>query len=176
MKWTWSEQRAIRFLIIFFALYLGWTVLYELVIQPWGKLDQLVINSCSNFSAALLNLLGYSTFTSSRETIRTIGIDGTHGLWIGDPCNGITLFALFSSFIVAFPGSTKHKLWFIPLGIMLIHLMNVIRIAVLCIIVFYNTNWLDFNHTYFFQILMYIFIFSLWWLWMKYFKPEHKQA
>jgi exosortase family protein XrtF len=111
--------------------------------------------------------MGYESFISDNATIRTVGIDGTHGLWIGDPCNGLTLFALFAIFIVAYPGPWKHKLWFIPVGITVIHFLNVMRITALCIIVMKRPEWLDFNHTYTFQLLMYGFIFGLWWIWIQ---------
>jgi exosortase family protein XrtF len=167
-----AGRKLVRFLLIFFALYFGWTILYDQLINPWGKLDTWVINASSSGSIWLLKLLGYNTFIGPSETIRTIGIDGTHGLWIGDPCNGITLFALFTSFIIAFPGQWKHKLWFIPAGILFIHFMNVIRITALCVIVLYRPDWLMFNHTYLFQILMYLFIFGLWWIWISRFSKK----
>jgi len=101
------------------------------------------------------------------ENIRTIGIDGTHGLWIGDPCNGLTLFALFTGFIIAYPGPLKKKLWFIPVGIIAIHFINIIRIVALSLIVYYfpDPEVLDFNHTYTFTLLVYGFVFSLWYVW-----------
>jgi exosortase family protein XrtF len=142
-------------------------MLYEWVIHPWGKLDTVVINDSSLWTAYVLELMGYESFISDNATIRTVGIDGTHGLWIGDPCNGLTLFALFAIFIVAYPGPWKHKLWFIPVGITVIHFLNVMRITALCIIVMKRPEWLDFNHTYTFQLLMYGFIFGLWWIWIQ---------
>jgi exosortase family protein XrtF len=171
-----AGRKLVRFLLIFFLLYFGWTVIYDQFINPWGKLDTLVINVSSSASLWLLELFGYQTFTGPSETIRTIGIDGTHGLWIGDPCNGIALFALFLSFIIAFPGSIKHKLWFAPAGLLAIFLMNVIRIAALCIIVLNHPDWLMFNHTYLFQITMYLFIFALWWLWISRFSKKSTPA
>lgn len=156
-----------RFIVLFIVLYLFWLMLYEWVIHPWGKLDTVVINDSSLWTAYVLELMGYESFISDNATIRTVGIDGTHGLWIGDPCNGLTLFALFAIFIVAYPGPWKHKLWFIPIGITVIHFLNVMRITALCIIVLKRPEWLDFNHTYTFQLLMYGFIFGLWWIWIQ---------
>ncbi|MGL4598180.1 MAG: exosortase X [Bacteroidia bacterium] len=161
------ERKLLRFLLFFILIYLGWYIIYELFIHPWGKLDMLVINDTVAHTQQLLHLFGYDVFVSNNETVRTVGIDGTHGLWIGDPCNGLTLFALFLSFIVAFPGAWKHKAWFIPTGILLIHLLNIIRVTCLCMIVKYNPTWLEFNHTYLFQLLMYGFIFLLWMIWIK---------
>lgn len=156
-----------RFIVLFIVLYIFWLMLYEWVIHPWGKLDTLVINDSSLWTAYVLELMGYESFISDNATIRTVGIDGTHGLWIGDPCNGLTLFALFAIFIVAYPGPWKHKLWFIPVGVTVIHFLNVMRITALCIIVLKRPEWLDFNHTYTFQLLMYGFIFGLWWIWIQ---------
>jgi exosortase family protein XrtF len=161
------DRRTLYFIGIFLGLYLLWTILYYSLLQPWGKLDTLVINDSSLWSLFFLKHLGFQTFVGPSPTMRTIGIDGTHGLWIGDPCNGLALFALFSTFIIAYPGNWKHKLWFIPAGITLIHAMNIIRITLLCIIVLKRPNWLEFNHTYLFQIIMYGFIFFLWFIWMK---------
>lgn len=176
MKLSPAEWRIARFLLLFFALYFGWTIFYDQLINPWGGLDTLVINASSNMAIGFLKLLGYSTFIDPSETIRTIGIDGTHGLWIGDPCNGISLFALFTSFVIAFPGPWRRKLWFIPLGILSIHLMNVIRITALCLLVRYRPDWLMFNHTYLFQVVMYAFIFGLWWLWIRRWSKPKPQA
>lgn len=162
-----KDNKIVRFIVLFIVLYLFWLMLYEWVIHPWGKLDTLVINDSSLWTAYVLELMGYESFISDNATIRTVGIDGTHGLWIGDPCNGLTLFALFAIFIVAYPGQWKHKLWFIPVGITVIHFLNVMRITALCVIVLKRPEWLDFNHTYTFQLLMYGFIFGLWWIWIQ---------
>ena len=162
-----KDNKIVRFIVLFIVLYLFWLMLYEWLIHPWGKLDTLVINDSSLWTAYVLDIMGYESFISDNATIRTVGIDGTHGLWIGDPCNGLTLFALFTIFIVAFPGPWKHKLWFIPVGITVIHFLNVMRITALCVIVLKRPEWLDFNHTYTFQLLMYGFIFGLWWIWIQ---------
>lgn len=176
MKFEEREKRILRFLALFIGLYAGWMMLYHWVIHPWGKLDTLVINDSSLWALWVLDTLGFSTFQGNHETIRTIGIAGTHGLWIGDPCNGLTLFALFSLFILAYPGKWKHKAWFIPAGIVLIHTLNILRIVALCIITQKAPDWLNFNHTYLFQILMYGFIFLLWYIWIKKFSTPSKDA
>jgi exosortase family protein XrtF len=171
MKLEARERKLLRFLLLFLGLYAAWKMLYDWVIHPRAVLDTLVINDTSLWSVWLLELLGYETFQGNHETIRTIGVQGTHGLWIGDPCNGLTLFALFSLFIIAYPGRWLHKLWYIPVGITLIHILNIIRITALCIITLKSPETLEFNHTYLFQILMYAFIFLLWFIWIRKFSP-----
>lgn len=149
-------------------LFLVWYFLYELWLHSETNVDLLVIKNLEDLSSRLLNLLGYSLIPDSDvEDIRTIGIDGTGGLWIGDPCNGLTLFALFVGFVIAYPGSWKHRLWFIPTGLLLIHVLNVLRISALAIILYEYQDFavLDFNHTYTFTIIVYSFVLMLWYLW-----------
>ena len=74
---------------------------------------------------------------------------------IGAPCDGVVLYALFIFFILAFPGSVKHKLWFIPLGALSVFYLNVLRIVGLAIIMDINEEWLAFNHDYTFTIIVY---------------------
>ncbi len=171
-----TKNPVFRFLAKFLAFYLLWYVLYEFLINPWGELDRLVINNSIFFTDHLLHLFGYKTFMSNDPTIRTIGVDGSHGIWIGDPCNGLALFSLFTCFMLALPGPWKHKTWFIPAGILVIHFLNILRITALCIIAYYSPEWLAFNHTYTFTILVYAFIFYFWILWVqRFFLPTRKR-
>ena len=119
------------------------------------------------FSSNILKSLGYNVLQEYPfdENFRTVIIDGVHGVWIGDPCNGIELFALFIGFVIAYPGRLINKLLFIPVGVVLIHIVNIIRVIALCMIDFYNSELLDFNHTYTFTITVYSFVFLLWYLW-----------
>lgn len=174
MKKDFLKNPVTRFLLLFILLYGGWYILYELVLHPWGKLDKLVINNSIFLTKELLQILGYAVISydyqapeTGSEVIRTVGIDGSSGVWIGDPCNGLILFALFTSLIISFPGPAKHKLWFIPLGLIIIHFANIIRIASLSLIVFYKREYLEFNHDYTFKILVYTVIFLIWVYWVN---------
>ena len=71
-----------------------------------------------------------------------------NGVTVGAPCDGIVLLALFTVFIVAFPGPWKHKLWYLPAGLIAIHLINAIRITALAVIAHVKIEWLQFNHDY----------------------------
>lgn len=99
--------------------------------------------------------------------MQVMGIDGSNGVWIGGPCNGITLMFLFAVFVIAYPGSIKNKLWYIPLGIIAVHALNIIRIVALAIIALHDPYSLDFNHTYTFTFIAYSFVFMLWMIWVN---------
>lgn len=158
------QNPTIRFLLTILGLYLLWYILYKTVIQPLNHVDMFVINITISMSKWILELFNYNVFTG---TERVIGVDGTGGLWIGDNCNGITLFALFSWFIVAYKGKIKYKIPYILLGIVSIELLNVIRIVGLAILDTVSREWTEFNHTYTFTILIYGFIFLLWMIWVN---------
>ena len=120
----------------------------------------------------LLELFGYQPDIDTFDNIVVTKISGTylnHGVWIGEPCNGLKLFGVFSIFIIAFPGSIKSKLWFIPLGILFLHFFNVLRIGTLTIIAANNPLVLNFNHNITFQIVIYSMIILLWHIWIKQF-------
>lgn len=154
------------------GLYILWYIVYELWLHPMGKLDLWVIKNTLRLSAFSLKGFGFHIFTGSD---RLIGIDGTNGLWMGDNCDSIELCALFAGFIIAFRGAWLKKLWFIPLGMGLIFLLNVLRVDFLAIIQKYlSPKWLEFNHTYTFTIIVDAFIFMLWIYWVRNAKPTNE--
>jgi exosortase/archaeosortase family protein len=58
-------------------------------------------------------------------------------------------------------------MWFIPLGILAIHIANLIRVISLVILNYYRPSALSFNHDYTWTVLVYGFIFWLWYLWTE---------
>lgn len=150
-------------------LYTCFFLLYEFVIKKYSSIDQLFIRHIITICTKVLNQLGYSTF-ASKETndVQVFGIDGSNGVWIGGPCNGINLMFLFAIFIISYPSTNnKTKLWFITIGILVVHFINIIRIISLSLIAFYAPAYLEFNHTYTFTFIVYGIIFSLWMLWVN---------
>lgn len=152
-----------RFLVTFLLLFIAWFVLYELWLHPEGSTDQALVNITLSFSEWVLRVFGYDAFVYGRE----IHISGSSGLWMGDNCNALPLFAMFAGFVIAFPGNIRKKLLFILFGIVTIFLLNCIRIIALTIIDTYSRSWTEFNHSYTFNIIIYGYIFLLWMWWAK---------
>ena len=166
------NEPMIRFLIVGFVLYITWFAIYEWWIHPLKWVDKAVIDNTLNISHAILIKLGYVAELNGSRMIR---IEGTPGLFIGDTCNGISLFALFTIFIIAFPGNIISKFFFIPIGIFVIHLLNIIRVVILSIIETYSYTWTEFNHTYTFTIIIYAYIFFMWLFWINKYSSVKKQ-
>jgi exosortase family protein XrtF len=149
-----ASSPLIRFAVLAGGLYLA----------ADGRLDAALTHNLATVSTAGLRLLGYAaTVSGGAEPL--ISLAHRPVVYIWHPCNGLVLYALFSGFIVAFPGPVRRKLWFIPLGILLIYTLNVLRIIALSLNKYYDYQSADFNHHYTFTAIVYAGIFALWMWW-----------
>lgn len=177
MKALIKQNAFVRFICIAGSLYLILYLVYQFFVKKYTHYDQNFIGGIIRAAEYFLKSLGYTTFTVLQDhDFQVIGIDGSNGVWVGSNCNAITLFTLFSVFIIAYPGHQKSKLWFIPLGIILIHLLNLLRVVALALIAYYYPSYLNFNHTYTFTFLVYSFIFLLWMLWINKYSSKTKSS
>ena len=132
-------------------------------------LDEYLIHSMVLVAEWCLRGLGFDLYEVVSQGLRwQLGIANSPGLLeIGAACDGLVLFVLFAVFIMAFPGPVRRKLWFIPLGVLAIHVANLIRVVSLVILNFYSPESLAFNHDYTWTVLIYGFIFWLWYIWTE---------
>ncbi|PRY06765.1 exosortase family protein XrtF [Pontibacter ummariensis] len=164
-----AQKRLLRFLLYTTGLYLSWFFIREFWLS---SIDLWLTYRIADASAWLLSVFGYHTYTyhvgHSVETMGSmIQINGLDVVSIGPPCNGMTLMALFTGFVVAFPGPVLKKLIFIPLGLLAINLLNMVRVTALALNSLYYYQTLDFNHKYTFTVIVYAAVFALWMLWVK---------
>jgi len=153
-----------RFALLAGALYLAWFLGYEHYLAADGRLDEALTRNLATVSAAGLRLLGYAA-TVSDAMPPVISLAQRPVVFVWHACNGLVLYALFGGFVVAFPGPARRKLWFIPLGMALIYLLNIARIITLCLNHYYAPESVDFNHHYTFTVVVYAGIFGLWMWW-----------
>lgn len=170
------KNPAIRFLVYFCLLYIFWFIIYDVALHPQvndetGKqvrteayIDIKMVHTTITISEKIIRALGFNVYTDGD---RQLYIEGTSGIWIGDNCNAISLIALFAGFIIAYPGKINRKLWFIPLGSLIIFLLNILRMVVLTILDTYSRSWTEFNHTYTFNVIIYGVIFAMWIFWTQ---------
>ncbi len=171
------RNAVVRFILVGTLFYLGLYFFYEFVIVPKTNLDEIIIDNLVKLTEGALKLFGYELIQYPDELYKNrVGIANSSGVYIGEPCNGFVLFILFLSFIAAFTGPIKHKLWFIPVGIILIHLINFLRVIALVLILRSHPDWLSFNHDYTFTIVVYSFVFLLWWIWINKFADRGKRT
>lgn len=166
-----ANKFIISFLLKAVVIYVIWYCIYDLWLKKVGVLDVLIIDNLVYLSVNFLEFFDYILYVDHHK----VGIHGAYSsVLVGTGCNALELFALFSGFILIFEGSWKHKFWFIPLGVILIHLLNVLRILALIFSGTVSKSLLEFNHKYTFTIVMYIITFIGWMIWVKYFASKSK--
>tara|TARA_R110002050_G_scaffold18186_2_gene53249 strand:+ start:5838 stop:6425 length:588 start_codon:yes stop_codon:yes gene_type:complete len=169
----------ILFLVKFFAIYLVFSTLYGLYIAGFDRdnvldpITRVVANNCVSTASAI----GYETEvvqddhqrrdTEEEQTFDSIWLDNVYAVSVEEGCNGINIMILFAAFVVGFGGRIKNMLWFIPFGLIFIHLANIGRLLLLCLL---NVEWggrgFHFFHKYGFTAVLYLAILVLWYLWV----------
>jgi len=88
-------------------------------------------------------------------------------MYVNNSCSGLKQMLQFALLMLIFPGPWRKKLWFIPLGVLIMHLTNIFRMVGLAVVM---NNWpyqWDFFHDYIFRPIFYIVIFMLWVWWVE---------
>lgn len=170
MREIWKNPFA-RFILLFSILLVFWLGFYKSIysIFPTGIENKFsyVLGKHANIFTSLLGFDTELEVTRDLVITKINDFGPTHGTWIGEPCNGIKVMGLFAIFIIAFPGPWKHKIWFILVGVLIIHIANALRVSGLTIISAKWPQYLDFNHNVTFQVLIYGIIFAMWYLWVR---------
>ena len=159
-----------RFLVLFIPLIIIWFISYHLIYGiTFANTEYDILTSFSVVLAKqanfLLDSLGFETSVEIHGDMvvsKILKYKHQHGVWIGEPCNGIKIFGVFSIFILCLGSRWIYKLLFIPVGIIILHLLNVMRVASLTYIAAVNPKILDFNHNITFQIIIYSAMLLLW--------------
>ena len=165
----------ILFLLKFALIFGIGSISYSYYVKQYNSLDpptpdpvtELVGVQTYNF----IKFLGYPVKMWHPISQPTVGIfiegyeDDSIGVFEG--CNGVNIGILFIAFIVAFGGSIKRMLWFIPLGIISIHIFNILRLSSLTIVATYSQSFFHFFHKYAFTGIIYVFVLILWVIWVK---------
>jgi exosortase/archaeosortase family protein len=103
--------------------------------------------------------------------------EGTIGVFLADHCLAIPAMVVFALFIITYEGRWRDKVWFIPMGIFGIFLINSLRIAGLA---FFQKNFsvlfFAFVHNYVYLVCAYGLIFLLIVWWVEVFAPRGKTA
>ncbi len=87
-------------------------------------------------------------------------------------CSGVKQIFIFTVVMLFSYGSWKHKLWFIPLGALICHSVNIVRILFLALIVYRYPSQFDLFHIYIFKYAFYGIIFLIWIVWNEKFGYE----
>lgn len=176
-KYFIQYKTFLAFLGTFFAAYIVLTVVYRQYLNSFDK----------NAADGLTNLVGVQVFQlmnlfNQDILISKSAFDAYLEVWynqkyvvrIVEGCNAVSIIILFVSFVVAFSGKFKTTLVFILFGIFLIHVFNIIRIALLSVLLFHFPEQEHILHGVLFPLIIYGLVFILWIIWVNKFSKYAK--
>lgn len=95
---------------------------------------------------------------------------------IVEGCNALSVMILFTAFVVAFASTFKRTALFIVIGLIIIHILNVLRVALMCLSLYYYPQYEALVHDIIFPLFIYGVVFLLWILWVTKFSGHAKKA
>ena len=136
----------------------------------WFWLKNVLGDSVTASAAYLLTEAGYELTYYKR----LITVEGSSGIYFADLCLGIAPMVIFSGFILSYGNNWKNKLWFIPLGVLLIHGINIFRMIALILIQVHYPRYFKLAHEYVYVVVTYgiIFLLVIWWMNLLTFKKK----
>ena len=170
VRHTISEFKpALRFLLVFIFCYVVMSLLYGLFIESYGdKIDPWTKHISQQVALVL---------SSQNNPVEVIDGYGTRSCVLADRegqvisifegCNGLNVIILFLSFLIAYQGPIKRFVLFSLVGVILIHLVNIGRVAMLYFVAKNYPGYMYFAHKYLFTAIIYAVVFLLWYLWVN---------
>ena len=81
---------------------------------------------------------------------------------INRSCSGDKQLLQLALLLLIFPGKWQYKLWFIPLGMILVHATNILRIVLLSLVANWKPEWVEVAHDTVLRGMFYVVIFFVW--------------
>ena len=116
----------------------------------------------AHVSEAILHFFGSKVVLDPNNVLRHPNGNSVVIIWA---CTGLKQAYIFFCIIAFYRGPWLKKLWYIPLGLVVVYLFNIFRITLIAASVENHPDWFDFLHFYFFKYLFYGIIFGMWVFW-----------
>ena len=156
------------FCIKLLGSYAIWKLLYYVLETQDPAVWEVVKNYIASKTVACAAWMDTHLFQMDiRYNARNILIEGKRGVFLADHCIGIPAYVVFTLFIIFYSGRWQDKVWFIPVGIVGIFLINSLRSAALAYLQKNSSEgFFQFNHSYTYLVTTYgmIFLFIVWWV------------
>ncbi|WP_375577820.1 exosortase family protein XrtF [Marivirga tractuosa] len=165
---------SILFLAKFIGFYIVLNVAYGFYLDASKGEADFMTKWVTEQTACIIDVYEDKIATGPKDDLKSIYIfkDSQAILSVYEGCNGLNVMVIFVSFLIAYGKIGTRMLWFIPLGIVVIHLFNILRILLLFHVTISMPDFLYFSHKYLFTAFIYIAVFGMWALWI--FKVNEK--
>ena len=158
-------------LIFFYQLYLNQ---FDATKFEVDGITQMVANQSGdvlNFFDYKITLLPHDSESSVRMYLNNVAI-----VRIVEGCNAVSVMILFTAFITAFSGKLLQTTIYIMFGVLIIHLLNVLRIALLTMGLIHYKVYEHLMHDIIFPLFIYGVVFGLWLIWVNKFSGYDKKT
>lgn len=167
MKWK-EAGVAVRFTSIFIGTYLILNAFYGWWVESqYPKADSMTV-AVARQCATTLRWSGYDTHISelpAEASVHLVHEDRTV-LNVFEGCNGLNVMIVFVSFLLATAKNWRPAVLFGVVGLLVIHLFNILRINLLYWLSMNTPNLFHYFHKYLFTATIYGVVFLLWGFWM----------
>jgi exosortase family protein XrtF len=159
----------LQFLAKFFLAYIVLTVLYQGYLRSFsGNTIDGITKFVANNTQRLLSLFDATSVEESQlQPQMALFYKQKYVARIIEGCNGISIIVLFIAFVIAFSGKVKTTFLFIIGGSLIIYVLNVVRIAILSILMYHYPEEEIFLHGVVFPLIIYGTVFILWVIWVN---------
>jgi exosortase family protein XrtF len=169
----WIQYRPfLLFLVKFIFSYLVLTIIYQYYLNQFDLKNNEVDGFTKLVSTQVEQVLLFFNGNVHIELHPTqpcykFYYNGKYISRIIEGCNALSVIILFISFVIAFSGKLKNTIYFIIFGSIIIHFLNITRIALL-MVAFYNFPEANFIlHDILFPLVIYGTVFILWIIWVN---------
>ena len=158
----------LRFIIIYVVMVLG----YQFYLNQFHHLGLDPISVwVAKQTVFVQNILGYPSQIVHGTLVQETAWYYVAGKYVSrmvEGCNAISVMILFLAFVFAFFKGAKTFVY-AGLGLVFLHLMNVLRIVGLNILLRELPQYSKIGHDYFFPAIIYGSVVLLWLVWIKFF-------
>ena len=179
---------AFKDVAIFMVILLVFHILWKLFVGDFFELaaisnsaywlaEQVYIQSKWVLELFNVNVTSFDELTISERLRRNVFYYAENNgfVSVNRSCSGLKQFYQWFFLMVLYPGPWKHKLWFLPLGLVVIHLVNVFRILSMVYVTINLPQHWDFTHDYVLRPFFYVVMFFLWVWWNEKFYLKKKK-
>jgi exosortase family protein XrtF len=167
----------LKFLGTFFLAYFILALVYQLYLlkSETYKVDCITTIVAKN-TESILKIFDTESYITENKIERDFQIfyNQKNIARITEGCNAVSVIILFIAFVIAFSGKWKPTLLFIIGGSVLIYVLNVFRIAILCVLLDRFSAQEHLLHGVVFPLFIYGVVLGLWIFWVTKFSKYAK--
>lgn len=170
-KYTTGEWYYLGDLAWFTGLLLVFHFSYHSVSEiflAWPWVQSIRLGIAVHISELSYLLCSWARLEPTELSNRTIYFANGRGLTVIEGCSGFKQLLQSAFLFVFYPGNWRHKLWFVPGALLIVHIINVFRITLLTAWSGLDWPFWQWMHDYPLRGLYFLVIFALWYAWNEY--------